>query len=162
MVLAEDEAALGVLCARPEVDGERIACAGLSGGGLRTVYLAGMDDRIRASICVGFMSTWRDPIFHQCDHWTWMMFASLLPKYLEWAEVLGMAAPAQTLVQNNTDDPLYTLREMQRADRIMSRVYAKAGAAAHYSCRFFPGGHKFDRPMQEDAFAWLDERLRNR
>ena len=75
VILAEDQAALGVLCAQPEVDQARVACAGLSGGGLRTVYLAGMDPRVRAAMCIGLMSTWRDPIFFQCDHWTWMMFA---------------------------------------------------------------------------------------
>ena len=57
VVLAEDQAALGVLCAQPGVDLQHVACAGLSGGGLRTVYLAGMDPRVRAAMCVGLMST---------------------------------------------------------------------------------------------------------
>ena len=46
----EDQRALDVLCARPDVDPERVGCAGLSGGGLRTVYLAGLDDRIRCCL----------------------------------------------------------------------------------------------------------------
>ena len=60
VVLSEDRRALDVLAARDDVDPRRLACAGLSGGGLRTVYLAGMDDRIRCANCVGFMSSWRD------------------------------------------------------------------------------------------------------
>jgi dienelactone hydrolase len=156
VILAEDQTALGVLCAQPETDPQRVACAGLSGGGLRTVYLAGMDARIHAAACVGLMSTWRDPIFHQCDHWTWMMFAPRLPRFLEWTEVLGMHAPAPVLVQNNSEDQLFTLAEMQRADGLLREVYAKAGAAERYACQFYPGGHKFDRQMQEEAFDWLD------
>jgi dienelactone hydrolase len=159
VVLAEDQAALDVLCAQPEVDPTRVACAGLSGGGLRTVYLAGMDPRIHAAMCIGLMSTWRDPIFFQCDHWTWMMFAPRLPRYLEWAEVLGMHAPEPVLVQNNADDSLFTLGEMQRADRILEEVYAKAGASERYRCEFYPGPHKFDAQMQAAAFDWLDEWL---
>ena len=37
-----------------------MADGGLSGGGLRTVYLAGTDDRIACACCVGMMTTWLD------------------------------------------------------------------------------------------------------
>ena len=37
---AEDQRALDYLCSRDDVDPARVGCAGLSGGGLRTVYLA--------------------------------------------------------------------------------------------------------------------------
>jgi dienelactone hydrolase len=43
VVLAEDRAALAYLAARDDVDAGRLACCGLSGGGLRTCFLAGMD-----------------------------------------------------------------------------------------------------------------------
>ena len=39
--LAEDVAALDYLSSRPDVDPDRLGCGGLSGGGLRTAYLAG-------------------------------------------------------------------------------------------------------------------------
>jgi dienelactone hydrolase len=44
--LAEDRRALDYLCSRPDVNASKVGCCGLSGGGLRTVYLAGNDDRI--------------------------------------------------------------------------------------------------------------------
>jgi dienelactone hydrolase len=40
---AEDQRALDYLCARPDGDATRVGCGGLSGGGLRTVYLTGLD-----------------------------------------------------------------------------------------------------------------------
>ena len=61
----EDRVALDVLCARADVDPARVGCGGLSGGGLRTVFLAGMDDRIRCTVCVGMMTTWRDYLLHK-------------------------------------------------------------------------------------------------
>jgi len=60
VTLAEDKKALDILCARPDVDIENVDCCGLSGGGLRTNYLAGLDHRIKCSVSVGFMSTWKD------------------------------------------------------------------------------------------------------
>ena len=45
---------------------------------------------------------------------------------------------------------------MQRADEILGAVYEKAGAPDAYRCSYYPGPHKFDRPMQDEAFAWFD------
>jgi hypothetical protein len=49
---------------------------------------------------------------------------------------------------------------MHRADAILAEVYQKAGAPERYRGSFYPGRHKFDRPMQEEAFAWFDRWLK--
>ena len=59
-----------------------------------------------------------------------------------------------------TEDPLFTLSEMQRADEILREVYRKAGVPERYTCSFHPGTHKFDQTMQEEAFAWFDPWLK--
>lgn len=156
---AEDQRALDVLCARPDVDAARIGCAGLSGGGLRTVMLAGLDDRIKCAVSVGMMTTWRDFVLNKVQTHTWMCYIPLLPNELDYPEILALRAPLPTLVQNDIDDALFTLPEMERADRILAEVYAKAGAPDHYRGSFYPGPHKFDLPMQEEAFAWFDQWL---
>jgi len=157
--LGEDLRALDVLCARDDVDAERVGCGGLSGGGLRTVFLAGIDDRVRCAVCMGMMTTWLDCALHKSHTHTWMIYVPLLPHELDYPEILGLRVPLATLVQNNNEDPLFTLPEMQRADEILGAVYAKADAAARYRCSFYPGGHKFDRAMQAEAFDWFDQWL---
>ena len=154
--LSEDRLALNVLCARSDVDTKRIACAGLSGGGLRTAYLGGLDHRIKAAVCVGFMTTWKDFILHKSHTHTWMTYIPILSKYLDFPEIYGLRVPLPTMVLNNKQDDLYTLEEMQAADDILQKVFAKAGASDQYSCKYYEGDHKFDKQMQEDAFAWLD------
>ena len=152
-VLAEDQIALDVLCARRDVDPERVACGGLSGGGLRTVYLAGMDDRIRAAVCVGFMSTWRDFLLHKSFTHTWMTYLPLAPQELDFPEILGLRVPLPTMVQNCWQDSLYTPDEMKVADGILREVYDKAGVGERYECRFYEGGHKFDLQMQKELVS---------
>lgn len=158
--IAEDQRALDVLCARPDVDPRRVGCAGLSGGGLRTVFLAGLDDRVRCAVAVGFMTTWRDFLMNKCFTHTWMTYVPLLPRDLDFPEVLALRAPAATMVQSCTEDGLYTLPEMKRADAILRETFEKAGAGGSYSGRFYSGGHKFDLEMQRDAFAWFDQHLK--
>ena len=78
--LGEDQRALDVLCARADVDAERVGCGGLSGGGLRTVYLGGLDSRIRCAVCVGMMTTWRDYLLNTSWTHTWMVYIPGLPR----------------------------------------------------------------------------------
>ncbi|MEW5974320.1 MAG: prolyl oligopeptidase family serine peptidase [Acidobacteriota bacterium] len=160
--VVEDQRALDVLCARPDVDASRVGCAGLSGGGMRTVFLGGLDDRIRCAIAVGFMTTWRDFLLDKCFTHTWMTYVPLLPKDLDFPEILALRAPAATLVLNCTEDPLYTLPEMKRADAMLRETYERGGASQQYRCSFYPGGHQFDREMQAEAFAWFDQHLKTR
>jgi dienelactone hydrolase len=156
---AEDQRSLDVLCARTDVDASRIGCGGLSGGGLRTVLLAGLDERIKCAVCMGMMTTWRDYLLNKAHTHTWMCYVPLLPQELDYPEMLALRVPLPTLVQNNSEDPLFTLPEMQRADIIMREVYEKAGASDAYACTFYPGPHKFDLPMQDEAFIWFDRWL---
>jgi dienelactone hydrolase len=158
---AEDQRALDYLCSRDDVDPSRVGCAGLSGGGLRTCYLAGLDHRIRCACCVGMMTTWRDYLLNKCHTHTWMIYIPGLPADLDYPEILGLRVPLPTMVLNDIGDQLFTLPEMQRADRMLAEVYAKAGAADRYRCSFYPGPHKFDRPMQAEAFAWFDRWLKS-
>jgi len=157
---AEDQKALDILCARSDVDASRIGCGGLSGGGLRTVFMGGLDSRIKCAVCVGFMSTWNDFILYKSYTHTWMTYVPILPKELEFPEILGLRVPLPTLVLNDLEDALYTQPEMKRADSILDEVYKKAKASDHYRCSYYPGPHKFDADMQTEAFNWFDRWLK--
>jgi len=156
---SDDQWALDYLCRRPEVDRQRIGCCGLSGGGLRAVYLAGIDPRITCTCAVGMMTTWRDYLLHKCYTHTWMIYIPGLPVELDYPEILGLSVPNPVLVLNNREDQLFTLSEMERADRMLSEVYSKADAKNRARTRFFPGPHKFDLTMQKEAFAWFHQWL---
>lgn len=58
-VLVWDDITIDYLHTRPEVDPNRIACTGLSVGGWRTNFLAGMDPRIKAACIAGWMTSFR-------------------------------------------------------------------------------------------------------
>lgn len=158
--LAEDQRALDYLCSRADVDAGRVGCGGLSGGGLRTVYLAGLDDRVRAACCAGMMTTWRDYLLNKCYTHTWMIYIPGLPLELDYPEILGLRVPLPSLVLNCNDDALFTLPEMQRAEGMLREVYQKAGAPERLQVSYYPGGHRFDRAMQAEAFTWFDRWLR--
>jgi dienelactone hydrolase len=157
---AEDRVALDILCARDDVNDQKIGCGGLSGGGMRTVMTGGLDSRISCAVCVGFMSTWTDFLLYKSFTHTWMAYIPILPQELDFPEILGLRVPLPTLVLNDIDDTLYTMPEMEKADKILQDVYSKAGASANYRCSYYPGPHKFDQAMQREAFDWFDKWLK--
>jgi dienelactone hydrolase len=157
---SEDLKALDLLCSRQDVDVTRIGCGGLSGGGLRSIFLSGLDERIKCAVCVGFMTTWRDLVINKSFTHTWMAYVPLLPNDLDLPEVMALRVPLPTFILNNEQDNLFTLSEMKVADNILQEVFEKAGASDHYKCAFYPGSHKFDKCMQSEAFDWFDRWLK--
>jgi dienelactone hydrolase len=158
--VAEDRTALDILCARPDVDSARVGCCGLSLGGLRTNYLAGLEDRIRCSVTAGFMTTWRDLVLNNCYTHTWMVYIPLLARYMDFPEVLGMRAPLPAMVLASAQDPLFNGEEVERALQKLEQLYAKAGSPQAFVHSIHPGPHQFDRTMQAEAFEWLDRHLK--
>ena len=158
---AEDRKALDVLCARKDVNADKIGCGGLSGGGMRTVFMGGLDPRIKCAVCVGFMTTWKDFVINKSFTHTWMTYVPISPNEMDFPEILGLRTPLPTLVLNDIEDGLYTLPEMKTADEILKEVYSKANAQENYQCTFHPGGHKFDKKMQDEAFDWFDKWLKS-
>jgi len=88
-----------------------------------------------------------------------MIYIPLLAKYLDFPEIMGLRVPLPTMVLCDIEDQLFTIAEMKKADAILKEIYAKAGASENYQGRFYPGEHKFDSQMQEDAFDWFDRWL---
>jgi dienelactone hydrolase len=154
--VSEDIHALDYLCSRDDIDKSHIGCCGLSGGGLRTNYLAGIDERIKCSVTAGFMTTWRDLIVNVSYTHTWMVYIPLLPLFLDFPEILGLRVPLPSLVLATTDDPLYTFKEVQKAGETLRNIYKKAKSTNTFQISIYEGPHKFDLPMQAEAWRWMD------
>ena len=63
------------------------------------------------------------------------------------------------MVQFDKEDALFTPEGMKAADRRLAKLYTLAGRRASYVGRFYDGPHRFDVPMQDDAFAFLEQHL---
>ena len=156
----EDRRAVDFLLTRKEVDPERIGCLGLSGGGLRSAYLAGLDERIKCAVCVGFMDTFEGFLDNRIKNHTWMLNLPFQSRFMDFTDMAAIRVPSPLMVQYDIHDGLYTLKGQKDADKRLASIYKKAGAPENYRGMFYPGPHKFDVPMQEDAFRWFERKLR--
>jgi dienelactone hydrolase len=160
IVTWDDIRTVDYLVTRPEVDPKRIGCLGISMGGHRTLYLAGLDDRIAAACVVGFMSTVRPMIKSHLDTHSFVHFVPHLHRWLDLPDVVSMAAPRALLVQQCEKDGLFPLAGMKESLEVIAKVYEKGGAKEKFTGRFYNEPHKFTKEMQDDAFAFLDKHLK--
>lgn len=160
IVTWDDMRTVDYLSTRPEVDPERIGCVGVSFGGHRTLFLAGLDERIAAACVVGFMSTVRPMIRGHLDTHSFVHFVPHLHRYLDLPDVVSMMAPKPLLVQQCSQDRLFPLEGMQASVEKIAAVYAKAGVPERFQGKFYDVPHRFSLAMQDDACAFFDRNLR--
>lgn len=159
IVCWDDIRSVDYLVSRPEVDPARIGCVGISMGGYRSIYLAALDERIRAACVVGFMSTVRPMLRAHLDTHSWVHFLPGLHRYLDWTDVMALHAPQPLLVQQCAQDRLFPPAGMKDSLTRIAAAYDKAGARDRFTGRFYDAPHIFSRRMQDDAFAWFDRQL---
>jgi len=155
----DDIRTVDYLAGRPEVDPERIGCLGISMGGDRTDYLAGLDERIKCAVSVGWMSTLQPMIRKHVETHSYIHFLPGLTHFLDLPDLIGCMVPKPLMVQQCSQDGLYPLKGMQQAVTRIAAIYDKAGAGSMFKSGFYEHPHIFSREMQQDAFNWMDRWL---
>ena len=157
----EDRVGLNYLLSRDDVDANRVASMGLSGGGLRSSLLRATSDRVSACVIAGMMNTYEELLDHCMAEHTWMFFPPGLSAFGDWPDLAGSDAPKPLLVQYLLDDAQFTVDGMRGSDAAIGDRYAAERAREAYRGEFYPGPHRFDAAMQDAAFSWLNRVLRD-
>ena len=156
MVAHDDLAALEVLATQPGVVQDRLGCIGFSGGGGRSLTLAALSPRIRASVVACMMTTFESLFPAYLDAHSWLLQTPGLWKLGDWPELSGRSAAARFLVQYALADELFPEDGMRRAHQLLESMHAGTG---RYTGSFWPGGHVFTAAMQDEALHFLTQAL---
>lgn len=160
VMFTDDIRSLDYLASRPDVDPNRLGCCGLSVGGFRTAHLAGLDPRIKAAVCVGWMCSYPTMLRRQLTSIGFWATVPGLQQHMDLPDVAAMAAPGGLMCIMGTKDPLFPVGGIQAAYDKLGAVYRKAGAAENFAGVLYDGPHEFNVAMQEKGFAWLDRFLK--
>src|SRR3954447_4643620 len=126
---------------RPELDRNRIACMGISGGGTCTQFSAALDERIKAAFISGYLNTFRDSIMsvsHCIDNY--------VPGILNWAEnydVAGLIAPRPLFSEGGDRDPIFPVNATRESFARVKKVYEVFGVPDRAQQEIFSGIHEF-------------------
>ncbi|HVE52385.1 MAG TPA: alpha/beta hydrolase family protein [Ramlibacter sp.] len=156
VLLWDDIRTLDYLASRPEVDASRLGCVGLSVGGYRSFFLATLDERIKAAVDVGWMTSFAAQIKGHVINTVGLSFhINGLYRYLDLPDMSALIAPRALLAINGSRDRLFALQGVKSAFDKIAKCYAKAGASERQRCTLYDAPHEFNLEMQAEAWEWL-------
>ena len=125
----------------PQIDADRIALMGNSGGGTTTIYAAALEPRIKAAMPSCALAGFTESIglLHHCS-------CNYVPNILRWfdmGDLMGMAAPAVYIAVNGKDDPSFPLASANREFEQGKRCYEAAGCGENVRHVVGQQGHRF-------------------
>ena len=165
LIAFEDMRAAEFLATRPEVDAKRVAAMGLSVGGYRTWQVAALSDRIAGGVSVCWMATRKGLMVPKNNQTTGQSAFTMthpgLAAHLDYPDVASVACPKPMMFLCGKRDQLFPVESIEEAFAKMRKVWVSQRAAEALDARLYDAPHEFNLAMQEDAFDWLDRRLRN-
>ena len=140
----------------PFIDPERIGCCGFSGGGLYSLLLAGMDERIHLAAISGYLHGYCDSILE--THLCCCNFVPHLWKYYDIWQIATLIAPRPLFFENGSSDPLNGPRGVEDPTEQFGRIqeiYQLFGFPHHVRHEIFQGGHMW----QGLCYSFTDDML---
>ena len=150
--------ALDYLSSRPEVDASKIGCAGNSGGGTLTAYIAALDSRVSAAAICCYITTLRRRMANRIEQDPSsdpeQDIFGFVSEGIDHAGLLAMIAPRPTLLGTARFDffPIEGARESFAEAR---RLYQVAGAGDRIERVEAAEKHGLSAPLRLAVYEWF-------
>lgn len=144
---------------RPDVDPERIAVTGISGGGAATFWIAAADERVRVAVPVSGMADLESYVSNRvidghCD----CMFLHNAFRW-PWTRIAGLIAPRPLLFVNSHRDPIFPMDANARVMDRLEMLYALFGAGDRVDAVVSLGGHAYREDIRKAAYRSINLHL---
>ena len=136
--------AIDYLTERPDVDPEKIACTGTSGGGLQAEVLSALDPRIKVSIPVCYGGCAPD---------------TPARRGFGRADVDALIAPRPLLMIEATGDPRGGVLSKQKRHEVVTHLYDVSQASERTRFLITEEPHGYGESIRRAAYEWLSRWL---
>lgn len=131
---------------QPNVNKQRIGCAGMSGGGQQTLWLAALDDRIKAAITSGYFYGMKESLVKLPQNCA-CNFIPFIWKTADMGDIGALIAPRAFLVESGEHDPLSGapgLGNVYPQVEITKKAFRLFGAENKLLHSIHSGGHQWN------------------
>jgi len=149
------------LISRPDVDPERIAVTGISGGGAATFWIAAADERVAVAVPVSGMADLPSYVTNRvinghCD----CMFLYNTFQW-PWTRIAALIAPRPMLFTNSDADRIFPMDANQRVINRLERIYSLYGRSDYVDSMVSIGGHAYREDIRKAAYRFINTHLKN-
>ena len=159
----DDIATTELLATFPEVDAERIGCAGCSMGAYRAWMLAALSDRIKVSAAVCWMITSDVQLTLKYGRNENGGFANCIPalrQYLDYPHIASIACPKPSLFISGLKDKLFPVPGVEKAFAIMHQVWDSQKAGENLITELWDMPHGCPPATQQRVLQFFNEHLK--
>lgn len=148
------------LVSRADVDPERIAVTGISGGGAATIWIAAADERVKVAVPVSGMADLlayvpNRVINGHCD----CMFLYNTFDW-PWVRIAGLIAPRPLLFANSDQDRIFPMDANERVSNQLERLYSLYGASDKVDALVSVGGHAYREDLRQAIYRFVNIHLK--
>ena len=148
---------LDILLEQEHADPERVAVAGLSGGGWQTIYISSLDERVTLSNPVAGYSSFLTRVDAPSDLGDSEQTPTDMASIADYLHLTAMRAPRPTLLTKNDQDNCcfkasHALPPLLEVARPLYQLYGH-GDRLRSHINIVPGTHNFDRDNREQLYA---------
>ncbi len=148
------------LVSRPDVDPERIAVTGISGGGAATFWVAAADERVKVAVPVSGMADLESYVPNRvinghCD----CMFLYNTYQW-PWTRIANLVAPRPMLFINSDKDAIFPMDANNRIINRLERVYSLYGKGGDVDSVVSVGGHAYRQDIRQAAYTFINAHLK--
>ncbi|WLW56008.1 dienelactone hydrolase family protein [Streptomyces sp. YU58] len=164
LMAREDARAAGFLAGLDRVDARRVAALGFSMGAYRAWQTAALTDTVAAAAAVCWMTGLKEMMVPGNNtlrgQSSYYMLHPGLPRFLDFPDVAGIAAPRPMLFFSGALDTLFPADGVRVAHDKLTAVWRSRHAEERLRLKTWPDlGHVFVDRMQDEVYAWLDSVL---
>jgi len=143
---------------RPDCDPKRVGCAGLSGGGMQTLWLTALDERIRCAVVSGYFYGYKDALLRLNGNCS-CNYVPGLWQLADMGDIGALIAPRPLLIETGDADPLngeHGVANVLEQVAITRHAYALLNAEERLCHHIFAGEHRW---CGEKSVPWLVSHL---
>jgi cephalosporin-C deacetylase-like acetyl esterase len=153
--------AIDYLTSRPDVDPERIAVTGISGGGAATFWIVAADERVKVAVPVSGMSDLQSYVAdHIIDGHCDCMFLYNTYQW-PWTRIAALIAPRPMLFVNSDQDSIFPMPANERIANRLESVYRLFGAGDQFDAVVSVGGHDYRQDINQAVYRFINMHLKD-
>lgn len=141
---------------RTGCDATRIACGGLSGGGLQALWATAFDTRIKCAVISGYFYGYKNALLEQAHNCS-CNFVPNLWEHVDMGDIAALIAPRPVLIETGTRDPLngsIGLANVTPQVEIARAAYRAMGVPERIKHDVFEGKHVWHG---KEAIPWMQQ-----